>query len=87
MGDTIWNTMTPAQRAQTNPTPETQAKAAQANQQGANINKPHKPFPAGYQVPAGLVVLFDPEGNPHGFPQGTNPDTVLATPTYKGWTK
>ena len=85
--DTIYNNLTPAQRAYVNPTPQTQAKAAEANQQGANINKPHKPFPAGYQVPAGLVVLYDPDGKPHGFPQGTNPDTVLATPKYKGWTK
>ena len=40
--DRIWNTMTPAQRAQANPTPETQAKAAEANQAGAPAAKPHQ---------------------------------------------
>ena len=40
--DRIWNAMTPAQRAQANPTPETQAKAAQANQAGAPAAKPHQ---------------------------------------------
>jgi hypothetical protein len=82
--DRIWNAMTPAQRAQANPTPETQAKAAQANQQGAPAAKPHQTP----QNPAaqGFTYIYDLNGAPHAV-KNELVDQYLANKDYKGWTK
>lgn len=82
--DRIWNAMTPAQRAQANPTPETQAKAAQANQAGAPAAKPHQTP----QNPAaqGFTYIYDLNGAPHAV-KNELVDQYLANKDYKGWTK
>jgi hypothetical protein len=84
MRDRIWNTMTPAQRAQANPTPETQAKAAEANQAGAPAAKPHQTP----QNPAaqGFTYIYDLNGAPHAV-KNELVDQYLANKDYKGWTK
>jgi len=82
--DRIWNQMTPAQRAQVNPTPETQAKAVVANQAGAPAAKPHQtptnPAAQGY------TYIYDLNGIPYATPDNLV-DKYLASPDHKGWTK
>lgn len=80
----IWNQLSPAQRAQVNPTTDTQAAAATANQTGAPSAKPHQ-TPAA-PAPEGYTYLYDLEGVPHPAPNNLL-DQYLASPQHKGWTK
>jgi hypothetical protein len=83
-GTRIWNLLTPAQRAQVNPTPDTQGKAVVANQQNAPAAKPHQ-TPANPAAP-GYVYIYNLEGVPHAVLEANAPK-YLADPNYKGWTK